>query len=170
VKIIPYFNALVDQWERGLLVADDVVREVRRTLQEEAEIAEAEIAEAVGPPAVDPQGGYIIVSNFEDDEDGVLYWSNDDGWGHRSTATVFPDDRTSIGFPMEAAGWVKVSEAFHEVMEARTFLVHLNVEVPRDDTRSEQELVEAIEGALTVGWDDDSVRGLNVCVALTERI
>lgn len=24
--------------------------------------------------------------------DGRLYWSNDDGWGYRSTATVFPPE------------------------------------------------------------------------------
>jgi hypothetical protein len=56
--------------------------------------------------------GYIIVSDFEDDEDGVLYWSNEDGWGHRATATVFAE--TNWDLPMESLGWVKVSPFFQE--------------------------------------------------------
>lgn len=55
-------------------------------------------------------------------------------------------------------------------MDTRTFLVHLNVSVPSGDTRTEQEIKEAIEGALSVGWDDDSVRELEVCVVLTEQV
>jgi hypothetical protein len=72
----------------------------------------------------------------------------------------------------DAAGGAKVwrIDEAPEIMESRVFLVHLNVEVPRSDFRPEKEIVEAIEGALSVGWDDDSVRGLNVCVALTERV
>lgn len=58
-----------------------------------------------------------------------------------------------------------------EIMEEpRTVLVHLNVQVPRSDTRPEREIIEAIEGALSVGWDDDSVRNLNIYVALAEQI
>lgn len=57
---------------------------------------------------------YIIVSDFEDDDDGCLYWSNEDGWGHRSTATVFSDeDRKAmdgLSLPFEAAGWVRASD------------------------------------------------------------
>ena len=54
---------------------------------------------------------YVIVSDYEDDEDGVLFWSNEEGWGHRSLATVFNEDERNdgLGLPDGAAGWVRAS-------------------------------------------------------------
>ncbi len=54
---------------------------------------------------------YIIVSDFEDDEDGVLFWSNKDGWVDRDSATLFTEAERNdgLGLPLEAAGWVKAS-------------------------------------------------------------
>jgi hypothetical protein len=53
---------------------------------------------------------YVILSDFEDAEDGVLYWSNEDGWGSRSTATVFTEaERDDVRMPLEAAGWMRVN-------------------------------------------------------------
>jgi len=37
-----YLQGLVEQWERGVLDPEDFVRQVRQTLSEEREIAEAE--------------------------------------------------------------------------------------------------------------------------------
>jgi hypothetical protein len=58
-----------------------------------------------GPQIPNPSG-YIIVSDFEDPEDGVLYWSNQDGWVDRQSATVFPKKVGNL--PGDAAGWVRV--------------------------------------------------------------
>lgn len=52
----------------------------------------------------------------------------------------------------------------------RTVLVHLNVGVPDDDTRTAGEIAEALLGALEVGSDDDSVRDLDVTAPLAEQI
>jgi hypothetical protein len=52
----------------------------------------------------------------------------------------------------------------------RTILVHLNVTVPGDDSRSIGEIAEAIEAALEVGADDPAVSGLGVHVALVDQI
>lgn len=54
--------------------------------------------------------------------------------------------------------------------EGRTVLVHLNVTVPPADTRSADEIAQAILGALEVGSDDDSVRDLTVEATLSEAI
>jgi hypothetical protein len=73
------------------------------------------------------ENNYIIVSNYEDDEDGVLYWSNEDGWGHRSTATLFTEADTDtydgLSLPIEAAGWVRVSSAFQTALSADEVMV-----------------------------------------------
>lgn len=53
---------------------------------------------------------------------------------------------------------------------SRTILVHLNVTVPEGDDRSMEEIVAAIEGALEVGSDDESVRSLEIVTALAEEI
>ncbi len=52
----------------------------------------------------------------------------------------------------------------------RVILIHLNVELLRLDERSVEEIVSAISGALEVGSDDDSVRGLNISIPLAEEI
>ena len=44
---------------------------------------------------------YVIVCY-----DAGAYWSNDDGWGARSTATVFTrQERDTLTLPMDASGW-----------------------------------------------------------------
>lgn len=55
-------------------------------------------------------------------------------------------------------------------MRARTILVHLNVSVPDDDTRSMGEIAEAIEGAIEVGSDDPSLQGLAIHTALVDEV
>lgn len=52
----------------------------------------------------------------------------------------------------------------------RTILVHLNVTVPDDDSRTFGEIGEAIEAALEVGSDDPTVSGLVVHVTLVDEI
>lgn len=52
----------------------------------------------------------------------------------------------------------------------REVLVHLNVEVPDTDTRTADEVADALLGAFEVGSDDDSVRDLVVCCPLAEDI
>lgn len=39
---------------------------------------------------------YVIAGPI-DPEDGTLFWSNADGWGHLSTATVFTSDEYDDG-------------------------------------------------------------------------
>jgi hypothetical protein len=52
----------------------------------------------------------------------------------------------------------------------RTVLVHLNVEAPESDTRTADQIADALMGALEVGADDDSVRELSVTAPLAEEI
>jgi hypothetical protein len=52
----------------------------------------------------------------------------------------------------------------------RTILVHLHVEAPDDDTRTPDEIADAVGGAIEVGSDDDSVRGLTFSIPLAEEI
>jgi len=44
----------------------------------------------------------------------------------------------------------------------RTILVHLNVTVPDEDDRTADKIADALLGAIEVGSDDDSVRGLAI--------
>ncbi len=56
---------------------------------------------------------YIITSDYEDDEDGVLFWSNEDGWVDRASATVFTEAvRDDALLPDGAAGWVRASSSY----------------------------------------------------------
>jgi hypothetical protein len=55
-------------------------------------------------------GNWVIVSEETDDDGGepgsVLYWSNEDGWGHRSTATEYTTaEKTVMNLPQDALGW-----------------------------------------------------------------
>jgi hypothetical protein len=52
----------------------------------------------------------------------------------------------------------------------RTVLVHLNVEAPDSDTRTADQIADALMGALEVGADDDSVRELSVTAPLAEEV
>lgn len=52
----------------------------------------------------------------------------------------------------------------------REVLIHLNIELLRGDQRSVEEIVTAISGALEVGSDDDSVRGLKIEIPLAEEV
>jgi hypothetical protein len=51
----------------------------------------------------------------------------------------------------------------------RVVLVHLHVEVPRSDTRDADAIADAIGGAIEVGSDDDSMRGLTIAIPLAEE-
>lgn len=55
-------------------------------------------------------------------------------------------------------------------VEQREILVHLNVAAPVTDTRTADEIADAITGALEVGSDDDSVRDLTIVAPLAEDI
>lgn len=52
----------------------------------------------------------------------------------------------------------------------REILVHLNVAAPDGDDRTADQIAEALMGAVEVGSDDASVRGLTVVVALAEEV
>jgi hypothetical protein len=52
----------------------------------------------------------------------------------------------------------------------RTILVHLNVTPPEGDTRTANEIADAILAAVEVGSDDDSVRGLVIVAPLAEEV
>lgn len=52
----------------------------------------------------------------------------------------------------------------------REVVVHLNVGVPEADERDADQIGAAIMSALEVGRDDDSVRDLDVVVALAEEV
>jgi hypothetical protein len=41
--------------------------------------------------------GLYVIAGPVDDEDGTLYWSNEDGWGSLSTATVFTETERATG-------------------------------------------------------------------------
>lgn len=47
----------------------------------------------------------------------------------------------------------------------RTILIHTSVTVPDTDGRSTPDIVQALEGAIQVGSDDDTVRSLEVVMA-----
>jgi hypothetical protein len=47
----------------------------------------------------------------------------------------------------------------------RTVLMHANVQVPDEDGRATEEIVQAVQGALEVGSDDDTVRALEIVLA-----
>lgn len=52
----------------------------------------------------------------------------------------------------------------------RTILIHLNVEVPDEDTRDYKDIVSDVEGAIEVGSDPEHVGHMTVDVALAEEI
>jgi hypothetical protein len=52
----------------------------------------------------------------------------------------------------------------------RTILVHLNVDVPEPDSRTANEIADALLGAIEVGSDDDSVRELGVVCLMAEEV
>lgn len=52
----------------------------------------------------------------------------------------------------------------------RTHLIHLNVEAPDDDPRTTAQIQEAVEGAIEVGSDDESLEGLEIVVVLAEEV
>lgn len=54
MKLESYARALVDQWERGIRDPEDVVRELRTALREEADIALAEAREAASSTTGNP--------------------------------------------------------------------------------------------------------------------
>lgn len=54
--------------------------------------------------------------------------------------------------------------------ESRAVLVHLNVTVPHDDTRTPDQIGEAISGAIEVGADHESLRNLHIEVALCDEL
>jgi hypothetical protein len=53
-----------------------------------------------------------VIAGPVDSEDGTLFWSNDDGWGFLSTATVFTEAEWDTGkgnLPMDDdARWVRM--------------------------------------------------------------
>lgn len=56
------------------------------------------------------------------------------------------------------------------VTKVRTFLIHLNVEVPEGDTRSLEQIVELIDGALDVGLSGHADDPIMVAFALSEEV
>ena len=57
---------------------------------------------------------YVIAGKV-DDEDGTLFWSNTDGWGFLSTATVFTaeeynDDKGNLPLFDDEARWVELPD------------------------------------------------------------
>ena len=52
----------------------------------------------------------------------------------------------------------------------REILIHLNVEVPESDTRSAEEISDAISGALEVGSDNEILEGISWQIPLAEDI
>lgn len=52
----------------------------------------------------------------------------------------------------------------------RTVLVHLNVEVPDTETRTADQIADAILSALVVGGDDESVWELDIVCPLAEEL
>jgi len=45
---------------------------------------------------------------------------------------------------------------------SRTIVIHLSVQVPDDDQRTDDQIADAVIAAVEVGQDDDSVRDLVV--------
>lgn len=52
----------------------------------------------------------------------------------------------------------------------RVILVHLNVQAANDDSRTTDEIVQAVQGAIEVGSDEDGLLGLDISVVLAEEI
>ncbi len=53
---------------------------------------------------------------------------------------------------------------------ARTILIHQNVQVPDDDDRTADQIKEAVDAAIEVGSDHESVRGLVIEAVLWEEV
>ncbi len=52
---------------------------------------------------------FVIVGPY-DDEDGTLYWSNDDGWGFLSSATIFTEvESKKFDLPIEGIRYERLS-------------------------------------------------------------
>jgi hypothetical protein len=54
--------------------------------------------------------------------------------------------------------------------DTRTILVHLNIQAPRTDTRSADEIGDAVMGAVEVGSDNEALEGLEINLALADAI
>ena len=56
-------------------------------------------------------GSKYVIAGPVDFEDGTLYWSNEDGWGFLSTATVFAESEIDSNLPFdEDSRWVALPE------------------------------------------------------------
>ncbi len=66
----------------------------------------------------DPPASFIIAGPM-DAEDGRLYWSNEDGWGFRATATVFHAHERDHLDPQGTTGYEEVTMPFDSVDKPR---------------------------------------------------
>jgi hypothetical protein len=53
--------------------------------------------------------------------------------------------------------------------QPRTILVHLNIEIPADDSRTPNQVADAIEAALSVVADHDSLAGMTITCPMAEE-
>lgn len=70
----------------------------------------------------------------------------------------------------DAHGDLYVDEVLQEGPSVREVLVHLNVTVPEGDSRTADEIADAILAAIEVGSDNEAVRGLGIVCPLAEDI
>lgn len=70
----------------------------------------------------------------------------------------------------DAHGDLYVDEVLQEGEGGRETLVHLNVAVPDGDSRTADEIADALLAAIEVGSDNEAVRDLKVVCPLAEDI
>ena len=52
---------------------------------------------------------FVIAAIPRPDDDEPLFWSNSDGWGSLTNATVFSSyERTYYSLPLGAYGWIEL--------------------------------------------------------------
>ncbi len=71
--------------------------------------------------------------------------------------------------PGETAAEV-IARVEHAAQPKRTILIHLNVELPADDPRPAQEVIDYVEAALQVGLEGGPAGPLDCEIALAEEV
>jgi hypothetical protein len=108
----------------------------------------------------------VLVAKF--DVTGLNEYEVNRLWGEIAAQAESSDaDEYDAGHP-DVAVDITVDPPFPP--KPREVLVHLNVEVPATDTRSADEIANAVMGALEVGQDDDSVRDLKIVCPLADEV
>ena len=79
-------------------------------------------------------------------------------------ASLFADEYPQVTYDDGDVKEIKIAET------KRTFLIHLNLELPEGDERSSDDVASAIAGAIEVGSDNEILKGIKIDIPLVEEI